>query len=282
MSQKKFWIKLTTGFFDRPEIKLLESQTNGPLYLLFYLKLLTLSISQNGFLRVNDNIAYDFESLAVITNINVDIVKQAMIALKNLNLIDFDKDTTILVKEAAELFGSETKWAEYKRIERNKDQKLTFDDNEIGHCPKVSKKCPTKIDIELEIELEQKEKGIHTYTQKEKEKIPQIDAFEGVDFEDKTLTFESFWNIYPRKVAKKDCKAWFLKKKPDKDLIKKMMLAVKQQKTSVDWSKNKGEFIPYPLTWLNREGWEDQLTYTTTARTTEGSVGNEWYSRTDN
>lgn len=275
MSKKNYWIKLTNGFFDRPEIKLLESQTNGPLYLLFYLKLLTLSIEQNGFLRVNDNIAYNFETLAVITNINVDIVKQAMIALKNLNLIDYDKNTTILVKEAAEMFGSETKWAEYKRKERSKAEKLKNENLEIGHCPKVSKKCPTELELDIDLDIDiQKEKGILTYSQKEKKK----EDLKKEILEEKEVDFESFWNIYPRKVAKKDCKAWFLKNKPDKELIKKMILAVKQQKTSIAWVKDEGQFIPYPLTWLNREGWNDQLTYTTK----KGEDSDDWYARIDN
>jgi hypothetical protein len=50
---------------------------------------------------------------------------------------------------ANNMIASESKWAEYKRVERKKDK-------EIGQCPKVSKKSPIEIDIELESEKWQK------------------------------------------------------------------------------------------------------------------------------
>ena len=75
--------------------------------------------------------------------------------------------------------------------------------------------------------------------------------------------FEDFWNNYPKKVSKKTARKWFdtNKKKVTKELIDTMVLAIQKQKTSNEWKKNKGQFIPNPTTWLNQEKWNDQLTY---------------------
>lgn len=73
--------------------------------------------------------------------------------------------------------------------------------------------------------------------------------------------FERFWKIYPKKVGKDKCKKWFLNKsrKIDESLIFKIVEAIEKQKTSAQWLKDDGQFIPHPYTWLNRSGWEDEL-----------------------
>ncbi len=69
--------------------------------------------------------------------------------------------------------------------------------------------------------------------------------------------FESFWQAYPRKTAKQAAlKAWN-KLKPDADLQQAILSALEQQKRSVQWQKDGGQFIPYPATWLNGSRWED-------------------------
>lgn len=71
--------------------------------------------------------------------------------------------------------------------------------------------------------------------------------------------FDDFWLAYPKKKAKGDAeKAWKGQKCHQRlDLI---LAAIKRAKASPDWKKNNGQFIPYPATWLNRKGWEDDIT----------------------
>ena len=35
---------------------------------------------------------------------------------------------------------------------------------------------------------------------------------------------------------------------------------MENQKQSAQWSKDNGQFIPHPTTWLNGKRWEDQIT----------------------
>ena len=69
--------------------------------------------------------------------------------------------------------------------------------------------------------------------------------------------FDVFWNEYPRKVDKQAAmKAW-KKIKPDEPLMEKIISAVREWKHSDQWTKENGQYIPYPATWLNKRRWED-------------------------
>ena len=69
--------------------------------------------------------------------------------------------------------------------------------------------------------------------------------------------FEKFWSAYPRKAGSKQ-KAFEAFKKADVSLDV-LLAAIEHQKQSAQWSKDNGQFIPHPTTWLNGKRWEDQL-----------------------
>ncbi len=72
--------------------------------------------------------------------------------------------------------------------------------------------------------------------------------------------FDRFWAVYPKKVGKGDARKAFAKIKPSEELTQKMIRAVEVAKKSVEWTRDGGQFIPYPSTWLNQARWEDELT----------------------
>lgn len=74
--------------------------------------------------------------------------------------------------------------------------------------------------------------------------------------------FEIFYKKYPKKVKKQDVKKWFEKNKPSDKLFSSMMSSLEQFIKSSDWQKDKGQFIPYPTTWLNQKRWEDETIIT--------------------
>lgn len=71
--------------------------------------------------------------------------------------------------------------------------------------------------------------------------------------------FDRFWSVVPRKVGKESALRWWRRKKPNDALTETMIQAMERHKRSPDWLKDGGKSIPYPMTWLNRGGWEDQL-----------------------
>lgn len=145
MSNKKYyWLKLKRDFFKRHDIRIIESMPNGKDYILFYLKLLLESIDHEGTLRFSETIPYDENMLSIVTNTNIDVVRSAMKIFAELNMIDVFDDRTIYMAEVQNLIGSETKWAEKKRIQRAKeDNVLTLSSN-----------CPIEIDIKKDKETE--------------------------------------------------------------------------------------------------------------------------------
>jgi len=75
--------------------------------------------------------------------------------------------------------------------------------------------------------------------------------------------FVTFWEQYPKKVAKPQAlKAW-KKIKPTGQLLACLMSALETQKASADWLKDAGQFIPHPASWLNGRRWEDEATSAT-------------------
>jgi predicted phage replisome organizer len=114
---------------------------NGKDYILFYLKLLLESVDHEGSLRFSDTIPYNEQMLSVVTNTNIDIVRSAMKLFIELNMMSIYDDQTIYMNEVEKLIGSETKWAEKKRLQRAKEDNV----------PQLSSKCPTEIELEKEL-----------------------------------------------------------------------------------------------------------------------------------
>ena len=69
--------------------------------------------------------------------------------------------------------------------------------------------------------------------------------------------FEDFWKAYPKKKAKDDARKAFDKRKPGRQLLQSMLAAITVQKQSHEWTKDGGQFIPYPASWLNAGCWQD-------------------------
>jgi hypothetical protein len=78
------------------------------------------------------------------------------------------------------------------------------------------------------------------------------------DLKEKEVFFNShFWQLYPRKQAKKDAlKAWL---RVEVTEYEKIMSSLKAQIQSDAWKRDKGKYIPMPATWLNGNRWEDEV-----------------------
>ena len=72
------------------------------------------------------------------------------------------------------------------------------------------------------------------------------------------MRFEDFWKLYPKKKGKESAKKAWEKLNPSDELVETILSAVQKQASSSDWTKDGGQFIPYPATWLNGHRWEDE------------------------
>jgi hypothetical protein len=71
--------------------------------------------------------------------------------------------------------------------------------------------------------------------------------------------FDGFWSAYPKKVKKTAARSAWDKIGPDADLTRTILAAIERQKQSTDWTKNGGEYVPHPTSWLNGRRWEDEV-----------------------
>lgn len=69
--------------------------------------------------------------------------------------------------------------------------------------------------------------------------------------------FDEFWKAHPKKRSKGQAEKAWVKVSPDAELFAKMLDGLERAKKSRDWIKDGGQYIPYPSTWLNAKGWED-------------------------
>lgn len=122
--KKYYWLKLKRDFFKRHDIRIIEKMQNGKDYVLFYLKMLLESIDHEGELRFSDAIPYNEEMLSVITDTNVDVIRQAMRIFIDLGMIEVLEDETIYMNEVQKMIGSESAAAERVRRHRQRAESL--------------------------------------------------------------------------------------------------------------------------------------------------------------
>lgn len=103
----------------------------------------------------------------------------------------------------------------------------------------------TENEYENEIEYEN---DSYSSTQTQKTKNSVIDEM-----------WQEFWKEYPRKSGKGGAEKKFKKIAPSEELFAEMMSALHLAKQTEQWTKDKDKkFIPYPVTWLNQQRWEDE------------------------
>ncbi len=245
---KYYWLKLERHFFKRHDIRIIEAYPNGIIMSMFYLKLLVESIDHNGSLRFSEKLPYNPQMLSAVTGITVEIVVQALELLTNLNLIETLDDGTIRMLETEKMLGlgSSTERVRNWRV-RNKEAKQDDVDSDDDITPIIVAKET------VEVQEPKKPKEL-------KNPVMKTDVM-----------FEQFWEVYPKKVGKDKCQKWFKVRKITQEFVDDLVLSITQQKKSESWKDV--QYIPHPYTWLNRGGWNDELTY---AVPIEKKITNRW------
>lgn len=162
-SKRYYWLKLNENFFEREEIKVIESMKNGKDYIIFYMKLLLKSVGTEGKLRFREVIPYTPDMLSSITNTDVDTIKVSIDLFTKLGLMEVWDDGTLFMSETQNMIGSETGWAKKKRIQREKEDIVPLKKDIV---PLLSPNCPTEIEIEKDIDIDI-DKDIHTDKEKD-------------------------------------------------------------------------------------------------------------------
>lgn len=71
--------------------------------------------------------------------------------------------------------------------------------------------------------------------------------------------FDQFWEAYPKKVGKGAAQKSFEKLRVTDELLQTMLTVIERMKRTPQWTKDNGQYIPNPQTWLNQRRWEDEV-----------------------
>ena len=184
MAEKKyFWLKLKRDFFKRHDIQIIEAMPNGKDYILFYLKLLCESVDHEGKLRFSEQIPYNEQMLATITNTNVDVVRSAIQAFTELHMMELLDDGTYFMNEVDKMIGSTTQDENTRESTRLRVQRYRERQKALPHAEDRYSNVTCNGEIELEIE---KEKELEKDIEKE------IDIYESI-----RSLYHSYCKSYP-------------------------------------------------------------------------------------
>lgn len=84
--------------------------------------------------------------------------------------------------------------------------------------------------------------------------------------------FDAFWSAYPKRKSKGDAVRSWNRIKPNAELRERINASLQAMKASEDWMKDGGKFIPYPASWLNAMGWEDEVCVAANTQDSPSSV----------
>ena len=256
MSDKKYyWLKLPKDFFKRHDIKYIESLPDGHRIILVYLQLMVESIDHEGELRFSPKIPYSYEMLASVLGVDVDVLKKSMKVLEDLELVRKSKNGTIIIEKVKNMVGFETEWARKKKEYRERLKQGQTEDNsetKSGQCQDnvlpLSDKSKSKSKSKS-IERNTKESGVVVpFPLEDFNSAPQV-------LSDEEVLFNQFWAVYPKKVDKKGSFRAFKNIPKLKEVFPGILQALEIQKQSAQWTKENGQYIPNPTTYIHQERW---------------------------
>jgi hypothetical protein len=85
--------------------------------------------------------------------------------------------------------------------------------------------------------------------------------------------FARFWDIYPRRVAKKEARKTWAQINPSPELVDRIIAALEWQVPAFQWDGPKQDYAPYPASYLNAERWTDERRQTPRPQAGQAAMG---------
>lgn len=185
MSKKYYWLKLSLDFFEREEIRVIESMPNGKEYVLFYMKLLLKTANSDGLLILKGIMPYTPEIIAKLTNTDIDIVRSAVKIFLQFGMMQRLEDKTLYMNEIQSMLGCETEYARKKREYREKkklellnyaeDDFKTTEDKEQDKTEDVQEDNTKTEKDNVRQEIEYRDKSIEKDIERDREREKEED-----------------------------------------------------------------------------------------------------------
>lgn len=96
-------------------------------------------------------------------------------------------------------------------------------------------------------------------TEKKTPKAPRGVGENIAEIAERDAAFSAFYAAYPKKRGKPQAQKAFIKHYKNLPPAPELLHILDQLKKTEQWQKQNGQFIPYPASWLNAEGWNDDI-----------------------
>ncbi len=283
---KYYWLKLKRDFFKRHDIRIIESMPNGKDYILFYLKLLCESVDHEGRLRFSDQVPYNTEMLAVITDTNKDTVAAAVKMFTELGMMEILDDGTLYMTECERMIGSaasndhalrQARYRERQKLlitenvterhadvtkndeskSKSKREKNIYSDFDLEEWDTDGTFCPTKDKEEASLEQEKKSNTKEKNSTLEEEKETLSTKIERLPLIDYGTDFEEAWQMYPRKEGKMNAKRDYIKARKEGVTKEEILDGIRRYKAAT--ANTEPQYILHGSTWFHQRRWTDEF-----------------------
>jgi predicted phage replisome organizer len=173
--KKYFWLKLKDTFFSNPKIKKLRRIAGGDTFSVIYLKLMLLSLKNDGVIELEGLEPTAEEELALILDEELDNIRITVTYLRQTGLISDLLLGQILMTDVPLLIGKESDSAERMRRLRVKQV------SHLSHCDAnvhlSDKNVTTELELKTELEKELEKDLSLTLSSKATELKSSVRAF---------------------------------------------------------------------------------------------------------
>ena len=159
-NRRYYWIQLAQDFFKSKEMKLLRKMPGGDTYTIIYLKLMLISLEDNGKIYFEE-LAQDLaEEMALLIDEDTEAVRMTLMFLTKKGLLTRHSDYEFFLEQVPEMIGSET--ASARRVRKHREQKalqsntnVTKRNGDIDIDKEIELKKDINIDIKSEVDKKQ-------------------------------------------------------------------------------------------------------------------------------
>ena len=147
-NRRYYWLQLKDDFFNSKEMKLMRKLPGGEEITIIYLKMMLVSLSEQGKLYF-EGLAEDLaEELSLIIDEDTEAIRLTLMFLTKKKLLTTSDNYQFNLEQVPEMIGSET--ASARRVRKHRENQKAL------QCNSDVTKCNGDIDIDIDIDKGQK------------------------------------------------------------------------------------------------------------------------------
>ena len=145
-NRRYYWLQLKEDFFNSKEMKLMRKLPGGEEITIIYLKMMLVSLAEQGKLYF-EGLAEDLaEELSLIIDEDPEAIRLALMFLTKKKLLTTSDNYQFNLEQVPEMIGSET--ASARRVRKHRENQKTL------QCNTDVTKCNGDIDIDKDLDLD--------------------------------------------------------------------------------------------------------------------------------